>query len=204
MLDRRLRQTKERVLDPVARWLGSRAHPTTITLLGGVVGLLAAGAAALGLYWLGLLLWIINRVLDGLDGTVARIYEKQSDLGGYVDTLVDHVVYAAVPIGLAWSLQRIDVTMALITMLAVFYVNAASWMFLASILEKRNRGAATSGELTTITMPDGIIGGTETVVAYTLFFIVPQFAVALFLIYGGLTFITIWQRMIWAVNNLDG
>ena len=58
--------------------------------------------------------------------------------------------------------------------------------------------------MTTVTMPDGIIGGAETVLAYALFFILPQHVEWLFIIYGGLTFVTIWQRVLWAVNNLDG
>lgn len=202
MFDRRLRHTKERVLYPAARLLGQYASPTQITLIGGIFGLLAAFAVMQAAYGVALLLWLINRVLDGLDGSVARLFNRQTDFGGYIDILVDNVVYAAIPIGFVIAQPRPIIVGTVLTMLAIFYVNNASWMFLSSILEKRNRGVTHSGEMTSITMPDGIIGGTETVIAYALFLLLPLTVEWLFMIYGGLTVVTILQRIVWAQRHL--
>ena len=54
-------------------------------------------------------------------------------------------------------------------LVASFYVNAASWMYLAALLEQRNDGAAARGETTAVTMPPGLIGGAETVAFYAAF-----------------------------------
>ncbi|MEL6404331.1 MAG: CDP-alcohol phosphatidyltransferase family protein [Chloroflexota bacterium] len=203
MLDKQLRYVKEDVLTPVARTVGEHFTPTQLTLIGGVIGIGAAVAGWQGMYVLGLGLWLVNRVFDGLDGAVARLFNKQSDIGAYIDIMVDATVYALVPIGLALAVNEQSVYIALTFMLGAFYVNMASWTYLSSLLEKRNRGASTSGEMTSVTMPDGLIEGTETIVFYTLFFLLPSFLTWLFVIMGIMIVITILQRMVWALDHLD-
>jgi phosphatidylglycerophosphate synthase len=202
MLDSALRHAKEAMLIPTARILGAHVNPTHITLLAAGVGLAAATAAATGTLTLALTLWLLNRILDGLDGTLARLYNKQTDLGGYLDLLLDFLVYAAIPFGLVLAQPRIETLLALAFMLGSFYINAASYMVLAAILEKRNLGAQTRGEYTTITMPGGLIEGTETVIFYTLFFMFPQHLTVLFIIMAVLVGFTIGQRVYWATHHL--
>lgn len=203
MLDKQMRHVKEGVSQPIARWIGTRISPTEITLIGGVIGIVATVFAWQGWYIAGAGLWLLNRLFDGLDGTVARMFNRQTDFGGYLDIIVDNVIYALVPIGLSLSINSPVVYIALIFMLASFYVNSASWMFLSSILEKRAQGAKKSGEMTSVTMPHGLIEGTETIVFYTLFFLLPQFLGALFIIMGALVLITVIQRLNWAFYHLD-
>ena len=85
MLDHTLRGYKDDLLRPVAGHLG-RISPNAITILAMVVGLAAAGAAGLQWYGAAFVLWLLNRVLDGLDGMVARVHARQSDFGGYLDS----------------------------------------------------------------------------------------------------------------------
>lgn len=203
MLDPQLRQVKEQMLVPVARQFSTAIHPTTLSLIGGAVGLAAGLAAWQNAYWLALLLWLLNRLIDGLDGTVARLHNKQSDLGGYLDTLIDHVIYAFIPAMVVLGQPDEPGFIALVFLLGTFYVNAASWMFLAGILEQRRQGAKVRGDLTTLTMPTGLIEGTETVVFYTLLFLLPGWIVPLFLLMGALLVVTIVQRLVWAARYLS-
>ena len=99
MLDKVLRPPKERLLVPAAR-LTQRVHPTVLTLIAFGVGVLAVGAVLLHEPPLALGLWLTNRVLDGLDGSAARFQARQSDFGGYLDILLDTVIYAALPTAL--------------------------------------------------------------------------------------------------------
>jgi phosphatidylglycerophosphate synthase len=141
MLDEKLRKLKDRWLRPLVGVAGGLS-PNALTLLALAVGLASAGAAAQQLYGLGLALWAINRVLDGLDGAVARETGQQSDFGGYLDIVADFVVYAAVPIGFFLGQATVELGLSLALLLGSFYVNGASWMYLAAILEKRSAGAA--------------------------------------------------------------
>jgi len=200
MFDSYLRRFKDQAGTPLARHM-SRVSPMAISVSALVVGLLATYAAFKGQYLFAFGLWILNRILDGLDGLIARLHNRQSDFGGYVDTLIDYIVYAALPIGLVAGSPSSEHYLALIFMLAVFYVNSASWMYLAAILEKR---ATHDPETqTTIVMPAGVIGGFETIVAYGIFLFFPVYTTVLFSIFAILVFITILQRLIWAKRTLS-
>ena len=130
MIDKVLREPKESLLTPLVQGPLRRIHPTTVTVLAAVVGLAAAVAVWQGAYLPALALWAVNRVLDGLDGTLARITNQQSDLGAYLDIVLDHVVYTAIPLGLALAAGTSEAFLALSLLLASFYINGASWMYL--------------------------------------------------------------------------
>lgn len=202
MFDVMLRPVKERVLAPAALAVGQRIHPMTVTIAGFVLGIAAAVFAARGATGTALSLWLGNRILDGFDGTLARTQGRQSDFGGYLDIVVDFAVYAAIPLGLVVSAPNFLILGAALVMIASFYVNAASWMYLAAILERRAVGAISRNELTTVTMPEGLVGGTETIIFYTLFFAMPQWLLPLFAALSGLVLITIMQRLAWAARHL--
>ncbi|MGC9312225.1 MAG: CDP-alcohol phosphatidyltransferase family protein [Sediminispirochaetaceae bacterium] len=232
MFDELLRPLKDSVLSPLTAAVGRRMHPNTITLIAFLFGAASAVMAAMGWYMVGLIFWIGNRIFDGLDGAVARAFDSQSDLGGYLDILLDFTVYAAVPAAFALSLDVRSAYLALILLLSVFYINGASWMYLSALLEKRKYGGgAADGELsprgataglnapvarsgrselnepdsrrqTSIRMPGGLIGGTETIIFYTLFFLLPGRIVLLFAAMALLTAVTIVQRLTWAVHHL--
>ncbi|MEL6149186.1 MAG: CDP-alcohol phosphatidyltransferase family protein, partial [Chloroflexota bacterium] len=194
MLDRDIRVYKEKVLNPIAEFVNGGVHPTTITLISGVFGVAAAAAAWQQMYWLGLGFWAVNRILDGLDGTVARLTNQQSDLGGYIDIMVDDLVYSVVILGFAVGINTVPAYVAAGFLLVTYRVNAASWMYLSSLLEKRAQGAKSSNEMTSVTMPTGLIEGTETVIFYILFYLLPGFVTPLFWIFGALITVTIIQR----------
>ncbi len=203
MIDKHLRQPKEQVLNAPAAVLPRSLHPTSVTLVAFAVGILAAVVIALGAYWWGLALWLLNRLLDGLDGTLARRANLQSDLGGYLDIVLDHVVYAAIPLALVLSAPSYIAALSLAILLAGFYINGASWMYMAALLEKRNRGAASRQEMTTVTMPSGLVEGAETIVFYSLFLLLPGQAPMLFGLMAVLVMLTAAQRVCWAVRNLE-
>ena len=199
MLDERMRILKEKIFVPLARPLLA-LPPWLFSLLGLVVGMVAAGALWQRNYLVGFLLWFLNRLFDGLDGTVARQRAQSSDLGGYLDIVFDFIVYAAIPIGLALGRSTTPVYLSLIFLLAAYYVNAASWMYLAAILEKRK--ASRSASVTAVTMPGGLIGGTETILFYTAFIFFPGYLVFLFSFLAVLVSFTAGQRVWWALRAL--
>jgi phosphatidylglycerophosphate synthase len=199
MFDSSLRRFKDQVGTPLARRM-SRVSPMYISILALLVGLLAAYTAYKHQYIWALALWLLNRILDGLDGLIARLHDTQSDFGGYVDILTDFVIYAALPIGLVVGSPSSERYLALAFLLGSFYVNTASWMYLAAILEKR--AAHDPDTQTTIVMPAGIIGGFETIIAYGVFILFSTYITILFSIFATLVFITTVQRLIWAKRNL--
>lgn len=199
MLDTQMRRLKDRVGTPLARRL-MHVSPLFMSVLALAVGLLASYAAYRNQYFWAFGLWYLNRAMDGLDGLIARLTDSQSDFGGYVDIVTDYVIYAALPIGLVAGSPSNERYLALAFMLSSFYVNSASWMYLAAILEKRSAHFPDTD--TTIVMPAGLIGGFETVVVYGVFLLFPAHIIWLFSIFGTLVFFTAFQRVVWAKRNL--
>lgn len=201
MRDSVLRRQKDILLTPVASYAMSSFHPNMVSVLALFVGLLASAAIMNQLYLYGLILWLLNRVLDGLDGVIARVHHKQSDFGGYLDLVLDFVVYLAVPISFAIAHPTPATFWALTALIASFYVNTATWMGLSAIFEKRH--IASSNRLTTMEMPTGLIEGAETIIFYSFFCILPAYIPYLFALMAFLVFLTAAQRLWWAWNHLD-
>ncbi|MFP4644648.1 MAG: CDP-alcohol phosphatidyltransferase family protein, partial [Spirochaetales bacterium] len=180
MFDAVLRKSKDQILAPVAGMLSGRVSAMSLTLAGLVLGLAAAGSLALGLNTLALLLWLANRTVDGLDGTVARLDGSQCDLGGYVDMISDVVVYAA--LGLAIPVGGgVGQWTAAALMLGAFYVNITSWTILAPMLETR-RLSDPEARSTSVHMQRGFMEGSETILAYAVLIAIPQWRFVVMLV----------------------
>jgi phosphatidylglycerophosphate synthase len=200
MVDRYLRSSKDLILDAVSKRL-PRISPTAVTFTAFAVGLVACVATWRGYYLWGLGFWLANRILDGLDGSLARHYAKQTDLGGYLDIMLDFVIYAVLPLSLVLSHSTQAGFTALAILLISFYINAGSWMYLSAILEKRTH-VRQQLSLTSVVMPRGLIEGAETIVFYCLFLLFPQQLVWLFILMAVLVLITAGQRVLWATRTL--
>ncbi len=203
MFDEKMRSLKDTAINPLAG-LFLAIPPWGLSVVGLLMGVFTAVFLYQQQYLLGLLFWGLNRLFDGLDGAVARLSGRTSDFGGYLDIIFDFIVYAIIPIALVLGRGGGDgdtLILALIFLLSTYYVNGASWMYLAAILEKRNQGNA--DRLTSITMPAGLVGGTESIIFYTAFILLPAYLVWLFGVMGLLIVITIGQRLVWAARHLD-
>ncbi len=214
MLDDRLRPVKERVLAPLARGVGRRvpAGVVTWTALGVTLG--AAGAAWQGAFLVAAGLWLAGRILDGLDGVVARARGESSARGGYLDLVLDTVGYAVIPLALAAHHGTAGWWTAVAFLLASFYLNAVSWGYLSGLLAAGESGGAgpdprvgpdapAGGEgFTSAPLPRGIIEGTETVVLYTLILALPAWSLALVWVMAGLVALTVVERVRWGMRRL--
>ena len=218
MFDEQLRGCKDRVISPLL-WLTVRLRisPTAVTVYGLMTGLAAAVVAGAGLWGVALILWILNRVLDGVDGALARRTGRCGDTGGYLDILADFAVYAALPLGIAVGADGHDPTASVVpiesvwpavaVLLASCYVNAASWMYLAAVLEKRaavEHNEPASARRTAVVMPKGIVEGAETIAFYTAALLVPRHAALLFWILAALVLLTAVQRLSWWLRSAAG
>jgi phosphatidylglycerophosphate synthase len=178
VLDAHLRPAKQLVLAPVADRLG-RISPQAITVASVVFGLAAAVAAAGAMWWFAVVLFLVGRLLDGLDGEVARGRSVASDAGGYADIVADTAVYAAVPIGAAIGSSIDHIWPVTAVLLASFYVNTITWSYLSALIEKRramersDRPGGGRGP-TSVAMPPGLVEGFETIIFFTVVLAIPR------------------------------
>ena len=203
MIDQKLREAKDRAIDPVVRGLVALRVGAGWFTAAGLITSLAAGALAWrGLTWWALAAFLAGRVFDSVDGAVARRAGTASDLGGYLDQLADTVGYALVPLGLAAGIGTTEVWAACAVLVASFYVNIVSWAYLAALAEKRGAGAAAQGSATSIVMPTGLVEGAETVVLYIAMLAIPGWLPGWFWVMAVLVAVTVAQRVAWAVREL--
>ena len=200
MRDSVLREQKDKLMLPVAEQLLSAIHPNVLSFIALGIGLLSAAAIWQQAYWAGLGFWILNLVIDGLDGLVARVHHKQSDFGGFLDLLLDFVIYLAIPLALTAANPTLLNMWACLALLSSYIINLLSWTTLSALLEKHK--LQTSGRLTSIEMPTGLVEGAETIAFYTLFLLLPTHLAPLFLMMAVLVFFTASQRIWWAYHNL--
>jgi hypothetical protein len=112
-------------------------------------------------------------------------------------------VYGLVPIGLVYGAPTPLRWLLCSFMLATFFVNAAGLFCLSALLERKRLGAKQNAELTSVTMPTGLIEGTETVLFFILFIALPQYVEVWFSLFSaGVTF-SIFQRLYFASKVLN-
>lgn len=99
MLDSHLHPRLKPLLNAVAGALDRPGiSPDGLTLVGFAIGVLALPFLALGWYGAALAAILLNRLLDGLDGALAR-RRGLTDAGGFLDIALDFLFYATVPFG---------------------------------------------------------------------------------------------------------
>lgn len=198
MLDRALRPVKDRYLGPVVSGPVGRLHPTLLSTLSLLTAVGAGIAAWRQLALVAVVLWLLSRLADGLDGAVARDRGTANDLGGFVDIVFDTIGYAAIPLGVAAGIDSRAGWIVTAILLATFYVNAVSWTYIAAVLEKRG----SAGGTTSVVMPRGLVEGTETIVFFTVALAVPSIAVWVFGAMAAAVTVTVIERLWWSRSVL--
>ena len=194
MFDAALLPLQRRILTPPGRYLAARGvRADQITLAGCAIGLAAAAAAALGLYWLALLGLALNRLADGLDGAVAR-ETGPSDRGAFLDIALDFVFYAAFPLGFVLADPGANAVAGAV-LLASFILSGTSFLAFAVIAAKRGLNAAdypTKG----IFYLGGLTEGAETIAVFALFCLFPGAFPVLALVFAAACTVTGASRLI--------
>lgn len=193
MLDARLRRSIDPLLDRLGRPLAARGiGANEVTLLGFAAGLGAVPTLAAGAYGLALALILTGRLLDGIDGAVARA-SSPTDFGGFLDIVCDFIVYAAVPFGFALS----DPENALAaTFLAVSFMGSGS-SFLAYAVLAAKRGVTTEirGRKSFYYL-GGLTEGFETILCFTLMCVMPSAFAPIAWVFGALCWVTTLTRVL--------
>lgn len=191
MFDARLRP----LIDPPLNALGRRLAAwgigaNSVTLTGLALGIGAAVAIAHGDYLLGLALIIANRLLDGLDGAIARA-TRLTDFGGFLDIVADFAFYVAIPIGFAFA----DPANALPALLLVasFTLTGISFLAFATLAAKRGVETSAHGRKSFF-YNTGLAEGSETILVFILMCIWSAHFGLIALFYACLCVLTVIQR----------
>lgn len=196
MLDRHLRPLIDPPLNALGRAIAARGiGANEVTLAGLGLGLVAAALLAFGLPGgMALLPLLLGRLLDGLDGAVARA-EGPSDFGGYLDILCDFAFYGAIP--LAFALRDPANGAAAAFLLCAFYINGASFLGYAILAEREGMETTAQGQKS-LYYSAGLLEGTETILFFILLCLWPELFRPLAVIFGLLCLGTATARALLA------
>ena len=198
MLDQSARSIVMPVLDRAAKRLAAAGvTPGSVTLAGLACGVVACVFVATSRWELGLVFWLLNRVLDGLDGALAR-RTRVSELGGLLDFVSDFVIYSGFIVAVA--IAEPSARLAGVVVLATYLVNNVALLSFSSVIERLNLQL---GDGRSLRLLPGLIEGTETIFVYSLICLFPHSAAAIIWFFAALVAITALQRVYHAYKVLS-
>jgi len=135
---------------------------------------------------------LLNRLFDGLDGTVARLTEP-TDRGGFLDIVLDFLFYSSIPLGFAIASPDSN-ALAAATLIYAFIGTGCSFLAFAIIAAKR--------EMDSTDYPDkgfyylgGLTEATETIAVFALMCLFPSWFYMLAYGFAALCFLTTFLRI---------
>lgn len=197
MLDRRVRTLSRPLLDRVGGLLSRRGvRAATVTGAGWIFGVVACVAIGLRFWVLALVAWLLNRVLDGIDGAVAR-REGATDRGGYLDLMADFSIYSGFVVAVAVAVPT--ARLASVVLLFTYYLSGAALLAASGLLDRA--GCARRDERS-IRFLGGLAEGVETTIAYVLIIMLTSHAALIEWVFAAMVLVTAIQRVIWASRVL--
>lgn len=201
MLDSFGIKTVRRPLSIVAEWvdeLGISANQVTVA--GFVIGALALPALAFEQYTLALVCIMINRVMDGLDGALARI-QGITDAGGFLDISLDFLFYSMVPFGFVLANPEMNAVAGAFLIFS-FVGTGSSFLAFAIMASKQGIDDPVYSNKSLYYMT-GLTEGSETILCFMLMCIFPATFVTIAFVFGAMCWFTTGSRIYNGFRTLE-
>lgn len=200
MLDHLSLKLARPLLESTARKLaGKNISADQVTICGFLVGITGIVAIATHHYLLALVLILLNRLADGVDGTLARITHT-TDSGAYLDIIFDFIFYSGVVFGFALADPGAN-SLAAAALIFSFVGTGSSFLAYAIMAERH--------QLTDLRLPDkgfyylgGLAEATETILFFVLFCLFPGAFSTLAWIFTCACWLSTSLRIIYAYRSL--
>lgn len=193
MFDRFILEYSRPIQTRIAQWLHHKnIHADHITITGFIIGISALPLLAFEHYLLAALMIILNRICDGLDGTLARL-STPSDRGGFLDIVLDFLFYSSIPLGFALA-NPAENALASSILIYSFIGTGCSFLAFAVLAEKR--------KLQSLDYPNkgfyylgGLTEASETIAVFLLMCLLPNYFTYFAYGFAALCFITTFLRI---------
>ncbi len=180
--------------------------PDRLTVAGLALGLTSAGLAAGQLWGWSLATWLLSRVLDGLDGPLARRRNGDgSPSGGFLDITADFLVYGTTVVGVAvgatTSPSSTSSWLPFAAVLLAYYVNGTAFLAFSSIAERTGHRIDDGRSLSFL---GGVAEGAETILVHSLWLLFPGFAPTIAAVWAGVVGTSAAHRIVVGFRTLRG
>jgi phosphatidylglycerophosphate synthase len=208
MLDTALRPLIDPPLNFIARYLAAFGISANgLTFANFIFSFVVFTLIGAGLYGVAFVAVIINRLIDGLDGPVARQHDvlqgrepTGTDFGGYLDIVTDFILYGGVVF--AFAVADVERAQAAAFLLFSYMVSGSSFFAYAIVAAKKNITTEQQGKKSFYYL-SGLAEGFETIVAMCLMCLLPQYFDYIAYGFGVLCIISGLSRMVMAYRTFS-
>tara|TARA_B110000971_G_scaffold214414_1_gene246453 strand:+ start:4628 stop:5227 length:600 start_codon:yes stop_codon:yes gene_type:complete len=193
-----MRKWMDSPLNSAAKIFPQKISANSITIVGFLIGVISFIAIIKGQFTLALVFLAINRILDGLDGAVARRHGA-TDLGGYLDITADFLLWALLPLG--FMLHTPETAFAAAILLSSFAMSMSVFLAFAILAEKRGASSTAQGQKSFFYLA-GLAEGTETIGFFAFVMVYPQFFIPAALIFSAIVYISVLGRLMVSIQQL--
>ncbi|MCQ8885718.1 CDP-alcohol phosphatidyltransferase family protein [Pseudoalteromonas agarivorans] len=201
MLDKYITPVIKPLLTPVVALMHKRGiTPDQLTVAGFLIGLLAVPLIAYEMWYAALTAIALNRILDGLDGALARHANLSSSAGGFLDITLDFLFYAAIPLG--FILANPEQNAIAGSILLTTFIGTGSSFLAFAIAAEKFKLEKPQFKYKSFYYLNGLTEGTETIALFIAFCIWPQHFALMASIFATACAITIFTRIHGGYNTL--
>lgn len=199
MFDRAFNALLQRPLTVMATLLVRRGwRADQLTWLGFTLGLLAVPLIALGHPLWALLAMALNRLADGLDGSVARLTQP-TDRGAFLDIALDFLFYASIPLAFALANPAVNALPAAV--LIYSFVGTAGSFLAFAVLAAKRQLSSTSYPAKGFYYLGGLTESVETMAVFTLMCLAPGWFAPLAYGFAALCGLTTVTRIVAGIQT---
>lgn len=200
MLDSYVRPLIDPPLNAVAHALAKTTiSANVLTGIGFIFSLSSFSALVFMQYKLAVIFLILSRLMDGLDGPLAR-QSHATDSGGYYDIVSDFIFYSGIVF--FFAVGRPDMALPASFLLFSFVGTGSSFLTYAIFATKRGLIHERQGKKAFYYL-GGVTEGTESIVALILICLFPDYFAWVAWTFGALCWLTTLGRTMQAVNDFD-
>lgn len=178
------------IVNPVANFF-KKLSPEWITYSACIIGTLVAPLLVLGLLKTATIFLLISGFLDTLDGTVARLYKKATEMGSILDIISDRAVELAVILGL-FAMDPVHRGWQALAMLGSLYLCMTCFLVVAVL----NQGPSQKG----IYYSPGLVERAEAFLFFILMIWLPSYFNFLAMAFTTLVFFTSYLHIKQFIN----
>ncbi|MGB0472753.1 MAG: CDP-alcohol phosphatidyltransferase family protein [Alphaproteobacteria bacterium] len=200
MFDRQIQKYTQKPLQYIAKLFLKFISPNHMTLIGFSFGVLMCLSIIIDQYLIAIIFLFLNRLSDGLDGTMARL-QTPTPLGGYLDIVLDFLIYG----GFVLSFGITELNNMPLSMILLFcYIGTGStFLAKAAILPSLTNQNLNEEIPKSFHYAVGLVEGTETIVFMVLCLLFPNLFIYFSFIFIILCLITIVFRIIVCYKELS-
>lgn len=192
MLDSAVRNLIDPLLNKIAhKLMKCRVQANTLTIIGFVFSVLGFIAVVYQQYGLTILFILLSRMMDGLDGPLAR-QTRATDFGGYLDIVFDFIFYAGTVF--FFAVGRPDFALPAAFLIFSFMGTGSSFLAYAIMAAKHGLNHDKQGKKSFFYLR-GIAEGTETIAVLILICLFPSHFDVIAYVFGGLCWLTTLGRI---------